>query len=353
MGCLPSKAVTRSLSFQEELNRGFQRTSKSIPVWEELLTSHNVNDQFLAFVYSAQTTNELTNRDPKTAVETAEIAKGKDDAENSLQPRDAVGLNDFGRLSRSKSCQLLTDKEFFMQDPQIEELSENKLDWRDKNTRGSRSFHTVEEYDALLKRIYMCSTRGGESFRDNESSLDENVQTLKSMDEDCNDGNIHGNAKDFPKNKSDINEGPSEHKSSSSRENSGDENFVQEGAAQETGLKRKAIAKGLKSLDVSPVEFPAIARFRQWLHVEGQVYSPGTYVTPKFGSYNKVNPVRKEEDGNDSVFSPEVVAAFEECMQQLEAEEESILSYIDGSLQANNEMENQVEEDCKMEILDK
>lgn len=184
MGCLPSKAVTRSLSFQEELNYGFQRTSKSIPVWEELLTSHNTNDQVLAFVYSAHTTNEVINRDPKTANETSDIAKVKADAENSLLPRHAIRMSDFGRLSRSKSCQMILDKEFSMQDPQIEGLSENKLDWRDKNTGGSRSFHTVEEYDALLKRIYMSSTRDGESFQDNESSLDENAHTSKSMDED-------------------------------------------------------------------------------------------------------------------------------------------------------------------------
>ncbi|CAI9756705.1 unnamed protein product [Fraxinus pennsylvanica] len=340
MGCIPSKAVTRSLSFQEELNRGFQRTS------------HNANDQFLAFVYSAHTTNEVKNRDPKAAVETAEIAKRKADAENSLLPQDAVRMNHFERLSKSKSCQMIPDKEFSMQDPQNEGLSENKLDWRDKNTGGSRSFHTVEEYDALIKRIYMSSTRDGESFQDNESLLDENVHTLKSMDEDCNDGNNHRNAEDFMKNKSNINEGPSEHTSSSLKKSDDFENFVREGALRETGWKRKAVGQGLKSPDVSPIEFPAIARHKQWFHVDGQVYSPGTYVTPKFGSYNKVNPVRRE-DGNDSVFSPEAVAAFEVCMQQLDAEEESILSYIDGYLQGNNKLENQIEEDCKIKFMNK
>ncbi|CAA3021054.1 Hypothetical predicted protein [Olea europaea subsp. europaea] len=353
MGCIPSKAeaVTRSLSFQEELNRGFQRTSKDIPMWEELLTSNNASEQFLAFLYSAQTANELTNRDPSIAVVTAEIAKGKEDGESSLQPRDVVGTKDFGRLSRSKSCQIIPDKEFPIQDPQIEGLRENKLDWRDKNTRGSRSFHTVEEYDSLLKRAYISSTSGRESFRENESSLNENVQISKPMDEYCDDGNIHGNAEDFPKNKFDSIEGPSEHKSSSSNSTEkSDKNYVQEGAVCETGWKRKAVGQGLKSLHMSPVEFPAIARLGQWLHVEGQVYSPGTYVTPKFGCYNKVNPVRREEDGNRSVFSPEVVAAFEECLQQLEAEEESILSYFNGYLHANKEMENHIQEDCNTEF---
>lgn len=305
MGCIPSKEeVTQSLSFQEELNRGFQRTSNAIPVWEELLTSHNASEQFLAFVYSAETASELTNRDPKTTVVTAEIAKGKEYAESLLQHQDAVGTNDFGRLSRSKSCQIIPDKEFSILDPQIEGLDQNKLDWREENSRGSRSFHTVEEYDSFLKRIYISNTSGSESFRDNELSLIENVQTLKPMDEDCDDGNIHGNAEDFQKNKFDINEGPSEHKSSSSNstEKSDDfKNYVQEGAAQETGWKRKAVAQGLKSLDMSPVEFPAIASLRQWLHVEGQVYSPGTYVTPKLGSYNKVNPT--EQNGENSVDS--------------------------------------------------
>jgi hypothetical protein len=96
----------------------------------------------------------------------------------------------------------------------------------------------------------------------------------------------------------------------------------------EKGNKRKDIAKRLESLRIpSNVESPAIASLRKWLPADG-IYSPGSYVTPKFGSYSSTNIRNEDESSDDSIFSPELVSAFEQCMEKLEAEEETILKQI-------------------------
>ncbi|KAL0283567.1 UNVERIFIED_CONTAM: hypothetical protein Sangu_2881400 [Sesamum angustifolium] len=306
MGCISSKAIARSMSIREELNHGFQSRSAA---WEELMTSHTGNDQLFALVSSANTmttklrtsSSTLPSRDPDTAPETKYLANawdlipdinGKTEVKSAL---DALGAPDFGRFTRSKSCQILGERDMIGLAPETGGLSENKLDWKDKNLTGSRSFHTVEEYDALLERIHKFRTRSMDSFED-YYSMDKSLQDI-----------------------------------------------VQVEGTHETGWKRKAIAKGLKSLDVPTLDFPAVARLRQRIQAEGQVYSPGTYITPKFGSYNaKVTPVRQEGAGAEkSVFSPELVAAFENCMQKLQEEEDSILSHMEGYLPVGDKIENE------------
>lgn len=96
----------------------------------------------------------------------------------------------------------------------------------------------------------------------------------------------------------------------------------------EKGNKRKAIANRLESLRIpSGVESPAIGSLKEWLPADG-IYSPGSYVTPKFGSYSSTNIKNENESSEDSIFSPELVSAFEQCMQKLEAEEQNILKQI-------------------------
>ncbi|KAL3627191.1 hypothetical protein CASFOL_028554 [Castilleja foliolosa] len=242
MGCINSKVIARSMSIRDELNHGFHSSSLS---WEELLTSH---DQLFAFVCSANT-------------DTIKPRLG-----NASLP--STENHDSGVYTRSRS-----------HDRTICETNEDKFDLRDNSlTGGSRSFHTVEEYDALLERIRKFSSRSVQHFETNQDS-----------------------------------------------------------DKHETGWKRKALAKELKPLEVtSTVEFPDIARSRQ-----RQVDSPGTYVTPKFGSYNvkACSKIRENENGEDSVFSRELVSAFEDCMKQLRYDEESILWEMDGYPSVDDEME--------------
>ncbi|KAK4439507.1 hypothetical protein Salat_0285600 [Sesamum alatum] len=360
MGCISSKAIARSMSIREELNHGFQSRSAA---WEELLTSHGGNDQLFALVCSANTmTTKLRTSTPSTdpdhtPPDTKYLANawdlipditGKAEVKSAL---DALGEPEFGRFTRSKSCQILGERDVIGLAPETGGLDENKLDGKDKNLTGSRSFHTVEEYDALLERTHKFRTRSMDSFEDNYPR-DKSQEMNSSADGDQNDNCIHRTTTDSLKKEvvfeADCN---MDCGVSSSLRNFGNfKNVVQVDGTHETGWKRKAIAKGLKSLDVPTIDFPAVARLRQRIHAEGQVYSPGTYITPKFGSYNaQVTPARREKEGGEnSVFSPELVAAFENCVRQLQEEEDSILSYMDGCLPVEDIIEKRSSTNMKI-----
>ncbi|KZV32896.1 hypothetical protein F511_01407 [Dorcoceras hygrometricum] len=324
MGCICSKAIARSMSIREELNHGFQNTNLA---WEDIFACKNGNDQLFSILSSAKTrTNELrassfTLPSIDDDLGTKYLVKALDlipDIKSTAEVKSSTDfdgeLETYAKFTRSKSYQMSREKELSgMSFETAEGLNEIKLDWREKSLRGSRSFHTVEEYDALLERIHKSNTGNTESFEDIHAS-----HQFKSSDQK------------FLKNETvkeefnDLSEG----------------SFypVEGDNTHESGWKRKAAAKVLKSLDVSAVEFPAITGVRRWKQAEGQVYSPGTYETPKFGSYNdmKTKKTREEEGGEDTVFSPELLAAFEDCVQQLQIEEDSILCHMDGYMRIND-----------------
>ncbi|CAA0815464.1 Unknown protein [Striga hermonthica] len=286
MGCIYSKAIARSMSVRDELSdHGFR---SSAVAWEELLSSHSGTDQLFALVRSA------TQRPSDMTLPSA---------------RDPDGKRDSGTFTRSRSYDQMTRE------------SGHKLDWEYKSQTGSRSFHTVEEYDAMLERIQKFRTRSVQHFEDCNSPQD--VVGDKSRTREP-----HGN------NFEDL------------------ERVVQvDSSTRETGWKRKAAVKGLTPLDVPSIEFPAgIGRNeRQLVDVEGeQIYSAETYVTPKFGSYNgRVYSRMQEGDGTgeNPVFSRELLAAFEDCMQQLQEEEESIIWQIGADSLAEDENSKQSSHD--------
>lgn len=327
MGCIYSKAITRSMSIREELNHGFQNTNLA---WGDMFASSNGNDQLFSILCSAKTgTNELrTSSFTLPSIDddlgTKYFVKALDlipDIEKTTEvksiPEFDAELETYGKFTRSKSYQMSREKELSgLSFKTAEELNENKLDWSEKNQRGSRSFHTVEEYDALLERIHKSNTGTAQFFEEVHSS-----HQFKSLDEDQIVINVL--AEKFLKNETGIEE--------LNDLNTGSFYPVRGENTIESGWKRKAAAKVLESLDVSAIEFPAITRLRQWKQTEGQVYSPGTYVTPKFGSYNDMKTKKTREEGEeDTVFSSELLAAFEDCVQQLQIEEDGILCHMDG-----------------------
>ncbi|XP_073311852.1 uncharacterized protein [Primulina huaijiensis] len=331
MGCICSKTIAQSMSIREELNHDFQNTNLA---WGEMFASNNGNDQLFSILCSAKNgTNELRTRSftlpsidddlgAKYFIKALDLIP---DIERTTEVKSSPNfdgeLESYGKFTRSKSCQMLREKELSdLSFETSEERNENKLEWRDKNLRGSISFHTVEEYDALLERIHKFNTGNSQFFEDVHSS-----NQFKSLDEDQNVTNVQ--AEEFLKNETGFEE--------FNDLNKGSFYTVKGENTPEPGWKRKAAAKGLKSLDFSVIEFPAITRLRQWKQAEGQVYSPGTYVTPKFGSYNDMK-TKKTREEEDAVFSPELLAAFEDCVQQLQIEEDSILCHMDGYMRINN-----------------
>lgn len=304
MGCISSKVMsrTRSMSFQEELNQSFQMKS-------------NGTNQFLTLVCTANTklhNGSFTipsNTSPKPSIEptytdtinTSELMAG---LEEQVEQKHA-----FNKTRRSKSCQL-SPFENLASSPitKNEETTLNEGEFNKGGIVRSRSFHTVEEYDAMVQNL--LGSR--KIVLDDKSTMQ--LQPLKSssIKEILKDDDLKDTTQILPSNFNDDDQ--------------------EKRIEFDKGLKRKTMAKGLESLKIPPaVEFPRAKNLMKLVQ-QDQFYSPGAYVTPKFGSYNLPNHgLEKKCREEESIFNPELVAAFEESMLQLEVEEEFILKQIEDA----------------------
>ncbi|KAL5097589.1 hypothetical protein RYX36_001916 [Vicia faba] len=277
MGCLSSKLIiARSISYHEERNQ----RSNSIPLLEDLISSTSGNgDHYLSLLCTA---NKVSNNLHSKSLSFNTSSKISIEPESSEVIEKLEQENLFG--------------------------FEEKDDLGSKDALGNRSFHTVEEYDDVVNRIWL---KESQIVRPSEFN----------NEEDYDDGSII---------KMDIqDEDSSIEKMQPLRLTKNEEVFQSHKTRMlEKGNKRKAIANRLESLRIpSNIESPANASLKEWLPADG-IYSPGSYVTPKFGSYSSTNIRNESESNEDSIFSPELVSAFEQCMQKLEAEEENILKQI-------------------------
>ncbi|PKU74809.1 uncharacterized protein LOC110111509 [Dendrobium catenatum] len=96
----------------------------------------------------------------------------------------------------------------------------------------------------------------------------------------------------------------------------------------EKGLRRKVMAKELTNVKVPKFEFSRTGSLRDWLSQGGQVFSPGSYVTPRFGSFGSATANGGGEASVKAVFDPKLVAQLEEAMEEMTIEEEEILRQI-------------------------
>lgn len=329
------------MSFREDLNQRSKRNrvANGIPMLDELFTSSNANgtngDQpFLALVSKLQARDFASP--PKSAPEptnteiinTWELMAGlEEQAEQNLASSKIL---DFDKMKRSKSYELSSLSSLVTE---LDGLNEDQFNLENKGVGRSRSFHTVQEYDTMIQRImlsgghnddydsaYKIQTQNSQYLEHNVPDIHEIVQSSFSRDKYLIEENTVPLTSE-----PDIKEVLPSNTSCNKFED-----VNQERRLCDIGLKRKAMAKGLESLQIpSTVEFRTIGSLRDWLHNGGRVNSPGEYVTPKFGNYNK--PEWGEKCKEDSMFNPELVAAFEEFMQQLEVEEESVLKQIEGN----------------------
>lgn len=335
------------MSLREEINQSFHRSSNGATTsLEELfISSSNEGDQFLALVSAANNfrTANLSSEfktGPKTSVNKWDLMTDvEEQGDDEKKQEKAVGSGDLGIvIKRSKSCHSFALGRF----DGLHEEDENNLSNKDRV--HSRSFHTVEEYDALLERILAEKNGfdGGDDYVDNGLVYKES--SLKKSHNDDDDNNFDDtHEENSAQQKSMIEEvNPSPSSSSSTNEElKVVKNVAQKNNSSATGLRRKALAKELESLKIPPtLEFPRISSLTERFHEGGQAYySSELYVTPKFGSY--ALPI--SEAGNESsIFNPDLVAAFEECMRKLEEEEECIIKQItnNGEADGNEEIQN-------------
>ncbi|KAK7303474.1 hypothetical protein RJT34_14381 [Clitoria ternatea] len=381
MGCISSKVLVRSISLHEDRKERSQKTANGIPLLEDLIISTSGSDQYLALVCAANTvSNKLhsrsisSNRSSRLAIEPA----GSETPEK-LEPSERQGQGERKQIesdikkNRSKSWHQFPEPSVCSLAQENSSGFEDKHDLSSKGAVRSRSFHTVEEYDEMVNKI--CLTK---SYRDQQSEFDDDDDSGNNMklqvsefisnteDKDCAIKKmqpsclnrkcsiderkivkeIHTMSTTSTPESCKVTLCPESHISNSGNKNEevvpSDKIRMLEGAAQgektnEKGNKRKAVAKRLESLRIpSSIEYPAIASLREW-HPAGGIYSPGSYITPKFGSYSIMNIRNANKSIEDSVFSPELVSAFEQCMVQLEAEEENILKQIVENVEEESE----------------
>lgn len=331
--------MARSISFHEERKKRSQRTANNIPFLEDLIISTSGSDKYLALVCGANTeSNKLHSEDIEKLIPSDKIDQ-EEGKENQFE-------SDHKNRSKSWHC-FPEDNVYSLAQENLSGI-EDKHDLGSKGGLGSRSFHTVEEYDDMVNRIWLTKSQIVQQSEFNTEEEDCSVTNMDLQVSELTSNTTHGTVdKD-----SAINEmkPPCLNKKYSLLEEkeivkeiniiknekvvSSHKRIMLESDSEgvctiKKGSKRKAIAKKLESLKIPyNIECPAIASVKEWFPTDG-IYSPGSYVTPKFGSYSSLMNIGNEkESSEDSVFSPELVSAFEQCMKNFEAEEENILKQI-------------------------
>ncbi|CAO2207147.1 unnamed protein product [Urochloa humidicola] len=302
MGCVSSKILAKSGSYQEKgsLGHSFQRSS----VIEEIILSSSKSngDQFLSLLCASNSS-----------------ARKAKEPEPEQSPAAAAAVTEpAAKIETINVTELLAGLE--------EENADEQRDRKDGDGAPSplvsdggaagraRSFRTVEEFDALVTQ------QGGSSPSERAAEREEPRAAAAAAEEEeaAESGGGGGGA------------------------------FGQGGevAAEAAGTRRRARARQLGELKVPPAgfDFSKSGSLRDWLRQGGQTFSPGSYVTPKFGAAPAVVPaehggggekgVGVQQEEEHEVFDPELVAQFERAMEQLSEDEGRVLDEILEALES-------------------
>lgn len=257
MGCVSSKILAKSGSFQEKVSglghaHGFQRSSAI----EEIIlsTSKSSGDQFMALLRTS-----------------SRASSSSAEAHSPAPPPAAAAA---ARIETVDVAELLAG----LEEGSCGTAGEAQAPSRPRASAGrARSFRTVEELDAML-------------LLTQHQQEDEKLATAT--------------------------EGA-------------------EAARVSEGAKRRGRARHLGELQVPPAaaafDFSKSGSLRDWLRQGGQTFSPGSYVTPRFGT-----PAAAERGGGEQqqqealLFDPELVAQLERAMEQLSEDRGRVLDQILG-----------------------
>ncbi|KAL5731541.1 hypothetical protein ACHQM5_004261 [Ranunculus cassubicifolius] len=274
MGCVSSRILTKTGSFREELGRSLKGRHQ---VLQGLFISASTNggaDQFIVIckdgeedklskTTAVQTTDKLSS--PPHTINTWDLMEGLDEKEDQEEKTSSMSN---AVIQRSQSFNGFASEY---------ESSSSAIGFN-----GSRSFHTVEEFDAIMMQ------RNGKTWED---ELDRDFlarMTVKGVEETSSNVKV---------------------------------------SANEKGLGRKKMAMELTSLAIpSAIEFPVAATSEGLEIVNYYSAEVDYYETPKFGSYGlSIIPSNTEED---PVLDQEFLSAFQEEMEKLEAEEDFLLRQV-------------------------
>jgi hypothetical protein len=166
MGCISSKLIiARSISYNEERNQRSKRTkANSIPLFEDLIISSTGSDQYLAALVC--TANKLSNNlhskslSSNTASKLAVEPESSEVIDENLEHSTILEAKQFESVqkNRSKSCHF-PEHIVYSLSQESSSCSEDKDELRCKSDLGSRSFHTVEEYDDIVNKIWLTKSQ--------------------------------------------------------------------------------------------------------------------------------------------------------------------------------------------------
>ncbi|KAG9448862.1 hypothetical protein H6P81_008827 [Aristolochia fimbriata] len=359
MGCVSSKIVTRSSSFKEELRRSIKRRVSGFPVLEELFITHKGDDQLLALVSTANTVTKklqtgvpppshesrpssepcLEASKPETInawelMEGLEEEKGEEDG--SITRRTRVDV-------RGKSFHTLEEFDALVQSQD-----------RGTHTR-SRSVGTLQEYDDKFVESNLRSRAVGKeceipAVETEELPVEDYHAVNKTQDQEictelgerietevsCTDTAVDVSSETHP---CQADEDYSVHDTTENRE--------------EKGYRRKTKAKQLTTLSIpTSTHTPAVGSLGEWLDLGAQTLPSREYITPRFGSFGLPAPFKRNSSKDQVLFDPELVAAFEESLKEMTAEEEFVLKQIAEGLGEENEETKQRQHETGARFLE-
>ncbi|XP_066352418.1 uncharacterized protein [Miscanthus floridulus] len=292
MGCVSSKILAKSGSFQEKvscsLGHSFQRSSAI----EEIIlsTSKSNGDQFLALLRSSTSSARKAKEPAEVHSPTTSPAPAEPPAK--IETIDVSEL--LAGLEEEEGCTAEQARK-----RRQSSHDEDDAPWSASDGRA-RSFRTVEEFDAMVltQQQQTQSESGSPSERPTAlaTGQEEELATATAA--------------------------PAEAEPSGGS-----------GSKAAVGAKRRARARQLGELNVPAAAFDfSISKsgsLRDWLRQGGQIFSPGSYVTPRFGTSppaERGGGAAGEQQQQQALL--ELVAQFERAMEQLSEDEGRVLDEI-------------------------
>ena len=302
MGCISSKVLAKSASFQEKgsLGHSFQRSN----VIEEIILSSSKSngDQFVALLCASNSTGRKAKEPEQSPAAGAAASEPAAKIETINVSELLAGLEEEPAVEQS-------DREGGDRPPARCVTDGGATAGR------ARSFRTVEDFDALV-------TQGGSSER--AAEREEPRTAAAAAAEAPESGSGRGSRRDDPA-------GPG-------------------GEDEAAGARRRARARQLGELKVpAAFDFSKSGSLRDWLRQSGQTFSPGSYITPKFGAAPAAPaehggggnagdeppppPPQLQQQQEHALFDPELGAQFERAMEQLSEDEGRVVDEILGALE--------------------
>ncbi|XP_037459580.1 uncharacterized protein LOC119330571 [Triticum dicoccoides] len=273
MGCISSKVLSRSGSLRGKAGQGLQRSS----LVEEIILSNSKRngDQFLALLRTSSSAARTSKVDAAEQIETINVSDLLAGLEEENAPEGAEERGDDRKPDGGKA-------------------SSPRCAY-DGAAGRAVSFRTLEEFDALVSR---CGSP------------------------------VKAEPAPAPAPEPDASVEPPPQSSSTEQDAIATASSGPELGEAPGGAKRRARARQLGELSATPgFDFSKSGSLRDWLLGGGQMFSPGSYVTPKFGSVATAPP-ESAEHAERAVFDPELVAQLEEAMEELSVDEERVLREV-------------------------